>query len=123
MNKETTLTNPQHDHDYRSQIAAIRQDLEGLQGDIRTLRNEIAEDASERMKQYAERATVTLKEKGELLRERGERLREVGVQRKEAIASEVQQRPLASIIAATGAGLAIGALAMWAGNGTKITEE
>jgi|TARA_R110000772_G_scaffold60429_14_gene136542 ElaB/YqjD/DUF883 family membrane-anchored ribosome-binding protein len=120
MNKETTLSNPQHDHDYRSQIAAIRSDLEHLQGDILTLRDEIAEDAAERRRQFTEQATVTLKEKAETLRERGERLREAGEQRKELISSEVQQHPFASMLAATGVGLTIGALAMWAQNGTKF---
>ncbi|MEP2101713.1 MAG: hypothetical protein ABJP02_09400 [Parasphingorhabdus sp.] len=119
MNKETTLAHPQHDHDYGNQIAAIRNDLESLQTDIRKLRDEVAEGATERMKDFKEQATETLKEKSEALRERSEQLRETGEQRKEAIAIEMQQHPFASVLAATGAGLAIGALAMWAQNGVK----
>lgn len=117
MNKEATLSHPQHDHDYSKQIAVIRSDLERLQSDIGKLRDEVAGDASERMKQFTEQATLTLKEKGEALREQSEKLRRAGEQRKEMVASEVQQHPVASLIAATGAGLAIGALAMWAQNG------
>jgi len=119
MNKEATLNHPQHDHEYGKQIAVIRNDLERLQGDIGKLRDEVAEDASERVKQFTEQATETLKEKGEVLRERSEQLRAAGEQRKAEITSEVQQHPVASILAATGAGLAIGALAMWAQNGVK----
>lgn len=119
MDKETTLARPQHDHDYGSQIAVIRSDLDRLQGDIRKLKDDVAEDASERVKQFTEQATETLKEKSEVLKERSEQLREASEQRKEEIASEVQQHPFASVLAATGAGLAIGALAMWAQNGVK----
>ncbi len=119
MNKEATLSHPQHDHDYGSQIAVIRSDLERLQGDIRKLKDDIAEDAQERLKQFTEQATETFKEKGEELRERGAELREASEERKEAIVNEVQQHPFASVLAATGAGLAIGALAMWAQNGAK----
>ncbi len=119
MDKEATLTHPQHDHDYGSQIAVIRDDLERLQDDIVKLRDEVAEDASERVKQLTEQATETLREKGEILKERSEQLREAGEQEKEAIIAEVRQHPMASILAATGAGLAIGALAMWAQNGVK----
>ncbi len=119
MNEEAMVSHPQHDHDYGSQIAVIRSDLERLQEDIRGLKDDLADDASERMQQWTEKAAETLKEKGELLRERSEQLREAGEQRKDAITSEVQQHPFASIVAATGAGLAIGALAMWAQNGAK----
>ncbi len=119
MNKEATLSHPQHDHDYGSQIAVIRSDLDRLQGDIRKLKDDVAEDASERMKQFTEQATETLREKSEVLKERSEQLRAAGEQQKEVIASEVQQHPFASVLAATGAGLAIGALAMWAQNGVK----
>ncbi len=119
MNKEATLSHPQHDHDYGKQIDVIRNDLEQLQGDIAKLRDEVAEDASERMKKFADQATETLKEKGEVLRERSDQWREASEQRREAIASEVQQHPFASVLAATGAGLALGALAMWAQNGAK----
>lgn len=119
MNKEATLSHPQHDHDYSKQIAAIRSDLERLQSDIGTLRDEVADDASARVKEFTEQATVTLKEKAEALREQSEKLRQAGEQRKEMVANEVQQHPVASMIAATGAGLIIGALAMWAQNGAK----
>lgn len=119
MNEEATLSHPQHDHEYGKQIAAIRSDLERLQDDIGKLRDEVAEDASERVKQFTDQATETIKEKGELLRSRSEQLRAAGEQHKAEIASEVQQHPFASVLAATGAGLAIGALAMWAQNGVK----
>lgn len=119
MNKETTLSHPQHDNDYGKQIDVIRGDLERLQSDIGKLRDDVAEDASERMKQFTDQATETLREKGEVLRERSEQLREVSEQRKAEIVNEVQQHPFASVLAATGAGLAIGALAMWAQNGVK----
>lgn len=39
MNKEATISHPQHDHDYSKQIAAIRSDLEQLQSDIGALRD------------------------------------------------------------------------------------
>lgn len=119
MNKEAVVSHPQHDHDYGSQIAVIRSDLERLQDDIRSLKDELAEDASGRMQEWTEKAAETLKEKGELLRERSEELRLASEQRKDVIVNEVQQHPFASILAATGAGLALGALAMWAQNGTK----
>lgn len=122
MNKEATLSHPQHDHEYGKQIAVIRGDLERLQSDIGKLRDEVTEDASERVKQFTEQAAETLREKGEILRERSEQLRVAGDEQKEAMASKVQHHPFASVLAATGAGLAIGALAMWAQNGAKTPE-
>ncbi|WP_430414899.1 hypothetical protein [Parasphingorhabdus sp.] len=119
MNEEATLSHPQHDHEYGKQIAAIRSDLARLQDDIGKLRDEVAEDASERIRQFSEQAAETIQEKGEILRSRSEQLRAAGEQHKVEIVGEVQQHPLASVLAATGAGLAIGALAMWAQNGTK----
>lgn len=107
MNKQTTMNNNQHDHQYGSQIAVLRSDLDRLQGDFSKLSKEVAEDASERLHDFGERASETLHETGEELREaaeRGARIAKV----------EFRRHPIASVIAATGAGLALGALATWA---------
>ncbi|QJB70499.1 hypothetical protein [Parasphingorhabdus halotolerans] len=112
MNKETTIAHPQHDHDYGSQIAVIRSDLERLQGDFTKLGHEVAEDAGERMKHFSEFASDQLKEKGAVLREAGER-------GKQAAVAEVKRHPIASIVGAASAGLALGALALFTQNGAK----
>lgn len=110
MNKETTIAHPQHDHDYGSQIAAIRGDVERLQDDFAKLSHEIAEDAGERMQHFSDVA-------GEKLREKGTALRAAGNRGKRVVAVEVKRHPVASIVGAASAGLALGALALWAQNG------
>ncbi|MEL6876065.1 MAG: hypothetical protein AAGM33_11375 [Pseudomonadota bacterium] len=112
MNKEATATRPQHDHDYQSQIAALRRDFEQLQDDVAKLGNEMVEDAGERMKYYSDFA-------GEKLKEKGEDLREAGDRGKRIIAVEVKRHPIASVLGAASAGLALGALALWSQSGTR----
>lgn len=112
MTTEATLTPPPHDHDYGSQIEVIRSDLERLRGDFTKLSQEVAEDAGERMKHYTDLAADKIKERGEAIHEAGERGKRIA-------AVEVNRHPFASVLGAAGAGLALGALALWAQNGDK----
>lgn len=112
MSKETTLNKPQHDHDYGAQIAVIRGDLERLQGDFATLSHEVTEDASERVKYFTDAAS-------EKIRERSAALRGVGARGRRLATNEVHKHPLASVLTAASAGLAVGALAIWAQSSAK----
>ncbi|SIN60745.1 hypothetical protein SAMN02745824_0733 [Parasphingorhabdus marina DSM 22363] len=112
MNKEATIARPLQEHDYESQIAALRRDFEQLQDDVAKLGDELVEDAGERVKQFSEFASEKMKEKGETLREAGER-------GKNRAADEVRRHPFASVLGAASAGLALGALALWSQSGAR----
>ncbi len=112
MKKQTDIQQPSPEHGYSDQIAVLRRDIKRLQGDFGKLRQEFFEDAGGRVQEFSEQTGQKLKEKGEQLRHAGER-------GQRAIKAEVQRRPVTTILAATGAGVALGALAKWAQNGTK----
>lgn len=112
MNQQATTEKPADSHDYSSQIAVLRSDLDRLRGDFSKLSQELAEDAGEHLHDLGARANSRLHEKGEELRKASSRGREI-------MKDEVRQHPLASILAATGATIALGAFAKWAALGSK----
>ena len=112
MNKQSTIQKPEHSHEYGEQIAVLRSDIDRLQGDFLKLSREVAEDASERLHDFGERAHQKLRENGERFMQASERGRRIAK-------AEVKRHPFASVLAATGAGIALGALAIWAQNGTE----
>lgn len=112
MNQQTTADKPAASHDYDSQIAVLRSDLDRLRGDFSKLSRELAEDAGEHLHDIGTRANSRLHEKGEELRKASSRGREIAK-------DEVKQHPLATILAATGVTIALGALAKWAALDSK----
>jgi len=112
MNQQTTAEKPAKGHDYDSQIAVLRSDLDRLQGDFSKLSHELVENAGEHLHDLGRRANSNLHEKREELRKASSRGRQIAK-------NEVRQHPLASILAATGVTIALGAFAKWAANGSK----